>query len=67
MYCQNETAHGTFYMSPDFSICLISTSTDLKFVNRITELTPSSDQMEKLVLLETPESTYNNKQVNKPV
>lgn len=54
-------------MSPDFSICLISTSTNLEFVNRITELTPSSDQMEKLVLLETPESTYNNKQVNKPV
>ena len=67
MYCQNDTAHGTFYMSPEFSICLISTSTDLKFVNRITELTPSSDQMEKLVLLETPESTYNNKQVNKPI
>ena len=57
MYGQNDTAFGTFYMSPDFSICLISTSTDLQFVNKIKEAMPNSDQMEKLVLLETPENT----------
>ena len=57
MYGPNDTGHGSFFMSSDFSICIISTNTELAVVNNIAESTSNSENMVKITLMESYEPT----------